>query len=125
MHADQVREMTPATPDDRTLERPRNDEIEPLLAHPRAARNALSARTIQAGCFSQGAFDTFKIQSFLVAQIKGRSDEYTRLLATSIRSFFRFLFFAGETTQDLSSSVPMVRKYRMSAPPSFLLPEQT
>jgi integrase len=60
-----------------------------------------------------------------LAQTKDRSDEYKRLLATSLRSFFRFLFFAGETTRDFSSCVPMVRKYRMSAPPSFLSPEQT
>jgi integrase/recombinase XerD len=88
-------------------------------------RDFLSTQTIQAGCLSQEAIDTLKIRSFLVAQTKGRSGEYTRLLATSLRSFFRFLFFTGETTRDLSSSVPMVRKYRMSVPPSFLSPEQT
>lgn len=88
-------------------------------------RDFLSTQTIQAGCLSQDAFDTLKIRSFLVAKTKARSDEYTRLLATSLRSFFRFLFFSGETARDLSSSVPMVRKYRMSAPPSFLSPEQT
>lgn len=85
----------------------------------------LSSQTIQAGFLSQDAFDTLKIRSFLVAQTKGRSDEYTRLLATSLRSFFRFVFFTGETARDLSSSVPMVRKYRLSTPPSFLSPEQT
>ena len=88
-------------------------------------RNFLVAQTIQAGCLSQDAIDTLNIRSFLVAQTKGRSGEYTRLLATSLRSFLRFLFFAGETARDLSGSVPMVRKYRMSAPPSFLSPEQT
>ena len=88
-------------------------------------RDFLSAQTIQAGCLSQDAIDTLKIRSFLVAQTKDRSGEYTRLLATSLRSFFRFLFFTGETARDLSSSVPMVRKYRMSTPPSFLSPEQT
>lgn len=89
-------------------------------------RDFLSTQTIQAGCLSQdNAIDTLKIRSFLVTQTKDRSGEYTRLLATSLRSFFRFLFFTGETARDLSSSVPMVRKYRMSAPPSFLSPEQT
>jgi len=88
-------------------------------------RNFLVAQTIQAGYLSQDAIDTLNIRSFLVAQTKGRSGEYTRLLATSLRSFLRFLFFAGETARDLSGSVPMVRKYRMSAPPSFLSPEQT
>ncbi|MBV8841701.1 MAG: tyrosine-type recombinase/integrase [Bryobacterales bacterium] len=88
-------------------------------------RNFVSVQTIQTGCLSRDAFDTLKIQNFLLAQTKGRSGEYARLLATSLRSFLRFLFFAGETTQDFSSAVPMVRKYRMSAPPSFLSPEQT
>jgi len=88
-------------------------------------RDFLSAQTFQAGCLSRDALETLNIRSFLLARTKGRSDEYTRLLATSLRSFFRFLFFAGEATRDRSCSVPMVRKYRMSAPPPFLSPEQT
>jgi integrase/recombinase XerD len=88
-------------------------------------RYFLSTQAIQTGCLSEDVIDPLKIRSFLVAQTKDRSGEYTRLLATSLRSFFRFLFFTGETARDLSSSVPMVRKYRMSAPPSFLSPEQT
>lgn len=88
-------------------------------------RDFLGAQVFQAGCLGRDAFETLNIRSFLLARTKDRSDEYTRLLATSLRSFFRFSFFAGETARDLSSSVPMVRKYRMSAPPSFLSPEQT
>jgi integrase/recombinase XerD len=88
-------------------------------------RDFLSEQTMPAGSLNPDALETLKIQSFLLAQTKDRSGEYKRLLATSLRSFFRFLFFAGETTRDLSSCVPMVRKYRMSAPPSFLSPEQT
>jgi site-specific recombinase XerD len=88
-------------------------------------RDFLSTHAIQTGCLSEDVIDPLKIRSFLVAQTKDRSGEYTRLLATSLRSFFRFLFFTGETARDLSGSVPMVRKYRMSAPPSFLSPEQT
>lgn len=88
-------------------------------------RDFLSTQTVQAGCLIQSAIDASNIRAFLVAQTKGRSDEYKRLLATSLRSFFRFLFFAGETARDLSNSVPMVRKHRMSTPPSFLSPEQT
>lgn len=88
-------------------------------------RDFLSAQSAQTGCFSQDAFETLNIQSFLLAHSKNRSGEYTRLLATSLRSFFRFLFFAGEISRDLSSSVPMVRKYQRAAPPSFLSVEQT
>jgi integrase/recombinase XerD len=88
-------------------------------------RDFLSQQPMQAGCLSQNAFDTLSIQNFLLAQTKDRSDEYKRLLAVSLRSFFRFLFFTGEATRDFSNSVPMVRKYRMSSPPSFLSAEQT
>lgn len=87
-------------------------------------RDFLSRQATEAGGLS-AIFDTLQIRSFLVAQTKGRSDEYTRLLAVSLRSFLRFLFFAGEIDHDVSGSVPMVRKYRMSRPPSFLSAEQT
>lgn len=88
-------------------------------------RDFLNEQTFQAGCLNRDAFETLNIRSFLLTRTKDRSDEYTRLLATSLRSFFRFLFFAGETARDLSNSVPMVRKYRRSVPPTFLPPEQT
>ena len=88
-------------------------------------RDFLSQQPMQAGCLSQDALTVLNIQNFLLAQTKNRSDEYKRLLAISLRSFFRFLFFTGEATRDFSNSVPMVRKYRMSAPPSFLSAEQT
>jgi site-specific recombinase XerD len=88
-------------------------------------RDFLSGQSFQAGCLSREALKTLNIRSFLLARTKDRSDEYARLLATALRSFFRFLFFAGEIQRDLSSSIPMVRKYRMSAPPQFLSPEQT
>lgn len=87
-------------------------------------RDFLSTQTVHGGCLSRDAIETSNVRNFLLARAKGRSDEYTRLLATSLRSFLRFLFFIGETARDISSSVPMVRKYRMSAPPAFLSPEQ-
>ncbi|HXE63906.1 MAG TPA: tyrosine-type recombinase/integrase [Bryobacteraceae bacterium] len=96
-----------------------------LLVYLPFIRDFLSAQHLESGRLSQDAFDTFRIRNFLVERTKDRSDEYTRLLATSLRSFFRFLFFSGETGRDLSSSVPMVRRYRLSRPPSFLSPEQT
>ena len=107
------------------LRRDRGLTINSIHVYVPFIRDFLSTQAIQTGCLSEDVIDPLKIRSFLVAQTKDRSGEYTRLLATSLRSFFRFLFFTGETARDLSSSVPMVRKYRMSAPPSFLSPEQT
>jgi integrase/recombinase XerD len=86
-------------------------------------RDFLAAQTTQAG-IAQDAFDTLTIRSFLLAQTKNHSDEYARLLATALRSFFRFLFLHGETSRDLSTSVPMVRRYRQAVPPAFLSPEE-
>lgn len=82
-------------------------------------RGFLSAQTTQSG-IATDAFDTLTIRNFLLSQTRNRSDEYARLLATALRSFFRFLFLSGETAQDLSSSVPMVRRYRQAVPPAFL-----
>lgn len=87
-------------------------------------RDFLAAQTTQTGCVAQDAFDTLTIRDFLLAQTLGRSEEYVRLLATALRSFLRFLFLRGETPRDLSTSVPMVRRYRQTVPPAFLSPQE-
>jgi site-specific recombinase XerD len=73
---------------------------------------------------SLGALDASTIQDFLLNRIQGRSSEYSRLLATALRSFLRFLFLRAEVPIDLSPSVPMVRKWRQSSVPTFILPEE-
>ena len=86
-------------------------------------RDFLAAQTTAAG-IAQDAFDTLTIRSFLLTQTQNRSDAYVRLLGTALRSFFRFLFLHGETSRDLSTCVPMVRRYRQAVPPVFLSPEE-
>ncbi len=86
-------------------------------------RDFLAAHSTDTGCVVQDAFDTLTIRDFLLAQTPGRSEEYARLLATALRSFLRFLFLQGEMSRDLSTSVPMVRRYRQTAPPAFLSPQ--
>jgi site-specific recombinase XerD len=71
-----------------------------------------------------GTFDAVTIRNFLIDHTLNRSGEYSRLLATSLRSFLRFLFLHGDTAQDLSPSVPTVRRWGTSAPPAFLSPEE-
>jgi len=68
--------------------------------------------------------DPVTVQSYLLASIRGRSSEYSRLLATALRSFLRFLYLVGETTIDMSLSVPTVRKWCGAAVPALLSPEQ-
>jgi site-specific recombinase XerD len=64
------------------------------------------------------------VRDFVLKQTRNRSTEYVRLLATALRSFFRFLFLSGQMPVDLSPAVPRVCKYRQSTPPAFLSPEQ-
>ena len=86
-------------------------------------RDFLAAQTTPAG-IAQDAFDTLTIRNSLVTEAQKRSDAYIRLLGTALRSFFRFLFLHGEMSRDLSTSVPMVRRYRQAIPPVFLSPEE-
>ncbi|HEY6302967.1 MAG TPA: tyrosine-type recombinase/integrase [Terriglobales bacterium] len=95
-----------------------------VLVYVPFVRDFLAAHSTQTGCVAEGAFDTLTIRDFLLAQTAGRSQEYIRLLATSLRSFLRFLFLHGELPQDLSTSVPMVRRYRQTVAPAFLSPEE-
>jgi len=70
------------------------------------------------------AFDAPMIRGFLLDRSVGRSSEYARLLATSLRSFSRFLFLRGLTPLDLSLAVPPVRTFRPSRLPSILTPDE-
>jgi site-specific recombinase XerD len=62
------------------------------------------------------------IQKFMLGRIRGRSSEWTRLLTVALRSFLQFLYVRGETSIDLSRSVPMVRKWRQASVPQYLAP---
>jgi integrase/recombinase XerD len=88
-------------------------------------RDWLSDHIARMGGVTMGAFDPATIQQFLVDHTRNRSSEYARLLATALRSFFRFLFLRGHQSTDLSPAVPTVCKYRNATVPAFLSPEQT
>ena len=70
------------------------------------------------------SFDATTIRNHLLTRSKGRSGEYMRLMAVALRSFCHFLFLRGDTSRDLSHSVPTVSKWRQSSVPKFLTPEQ-
>jgi len=85
-----------------------------------------SPLTPASGAFPR-SLNALAIRDFVLTQTsseRSRSSEYVRLLATALRSFFRFLFLSGQVPLDLSPSVPRVCKYRQSAPPAFLSPEE-
>ena len=81
-----------------------------ILVYVPFVRDLLRDQVSRAGGLSVKAFDAATIRSFLLNHVRERSGEYRRLLATSLRSFFRFLFLCGDLTVDLSLSVPTVRK---------------
>jgi len=84
----------------------------------------LTAQTTQTGCVFPESFDALIIRSFILDHTHDRSSEYTRLLCTALRSFFRFLVLCGQTLRDLSNSTPMVRRYRQAVVPAFLSTEE-
>lgn len=81
----------------------------------------LVART---GTAPLSGLDAVTVQDFLLDRIQDRSSEYSRLLATALRSFLRFLYLRGETTTDLSVSVATVRRWRQASVPAFFSPEE-
>lgn len=83
----------------------------------------LNEQIAKTGLISPGAFDAYGVRDFLLDRVRNRSSEYSRLLATALRSFFQFLYLRGETTIDLSLSVPTVRRWRQAQVHAFLSPE--
>jgi integrase/recombinase XerD len=91
-----------------------------VLVYRPYVRNLLAEQVANMGGVSVQAFDASAIRKYLLDHIRGRSGEYARLLATALRSFFRFLFLCGDLPRDLSGSVPTVSKPRPLAAPAFL-----
>jgi len=87
-------------------------------------RDFLAAQSGQTGRMSPESFDALAVRRFILDHTRDRSGEYRRLLCTALRSFFRFLVLCGQTSRDLSHSIPMVRKYRSTVMPAFLSPEE-
>lgn len=95
-----------------------------LLVYGPFIRDFLDSHSASDGSLLPEAFDAITIRNHLLARSKGRSPEYTRLMAVALRSFCHFLFLRGDTARDLYESVPSVRKWRQSTVPTFLTPEQ-
>jgi integrase/recombinase XerD len=87
-------------------------------------RDFLASQIAGGSCLSPGSFDALTIRRYLLARSLDRSAEYSRLLATALRSFFHFLFLRGDTPVELCVSVPTVRTWRQSSVPAFLSPEE-
>jgi site-specific recombinase XerD len=60
------------------------------------------------------------VREFLLARVRSLIPKRAQYLATTLRSFLRFLFLRGETAVDLSLAVPTVRRWRLSSVPRYL-----
>lgn len=94
-----------------------------ILVYSPFTQDFLTDRLTQLGSLSLGTLDASAVEGFLLDRIRGRSSEWSRLLATALRSFLRFLYLCGETALDLSRAVPAVRRWRLAEVPTFLSPD--
>ena len=96
-----------------------------VLVYAPFIRGLLVDEGAKTGSVSVDAFDATSIRSFLLERIHGRSGEHARLLATALRSFFRFLFLCGDLPTDLSASVPTVCNPAEIRCPLFCCPSKS
>lgn len=73
--------------------------------------------------FQPPSLDAQAVRAYLLDRTRGRSSAYAKLVATSLRSFLRFLFLRGETSLNLSIAVPTVRRWSRAPVHAFLTPE--
>jgi site-specific recombinase XerD len=95
-----------------------------ILVYTPFVRDLITDQVSKTGKMSVRGFDAHAIRSFILEHVRGRSGEYARLLATALRSFFRYLFLCGDLSTDLSVAVPTVRKCRHASLPVFLSPQE-
>jgi len=71
-----------------------------------------------------GRLDAQILRAFLFQKTRDRSSECVRLLATSLRSFLRFLHVKGDLRHDLTAAIPTVRRWSQAGVPRKLTPEE-
>jgi integrase/recombinase XerD len=78
----------------------------------------------QHGNASVRRLDARVLRGFLLERTQRRSSESVRLLATSLRSFLRFLHAHGEIRYDLTAAIPTVRRWAHPGVPRKLTTEE-
>jgi site-specific recombinase XerD len=64
------------------------------------------------------------IARFLLRHARSGSPKVARLMATALRSFFRFLFQDGQTDSDLARAIPGAPQWRLAEVPKYLEPDE-
>jgi site-specific recombinase XerD len=87
-----------------------------------------TARAFLSACFGNGPLalnklDPQNITRFMLGHAHKVSPKRAQLMASGLRSFFRFLYGRGEIARNLATSVPRVANWRLSELPKFLEPE--
>jgi len=68
--------------------------------------------------------DASDVTQFVLRYARTMSCRRSQLMTSALRGFFRFLYFRGDITSDLASSVPTVANWKMSELPKSLEPEE-
>jgi site-specific recombinase XerD len=76
------------------------------------------------GPLKLGELTPADVSTFVVRHAKIVSPGLMKMLPTSLRSFFRFLFQKGETGIDLAVVVPTIKHWRQTELPKFLSAEE-
>lgn len=76
------------------------------------------------GPFLFGQINSSDISNFVLRHGPGMSVGRAQLMTTAFRSFFRYLFQAGEQQTDLAGAVPTVANWRLAAVPKYLTSNQ-
>jgi site-specific recombinase XerD len=63
------------------------------------------------------------LTTFMLQQARQYSPAHAKLIATALRSFFRFLLQRGAITNDLAKAVPTVPNWHLSTLPKFMKAE--
>jgi site-specific recombinase XerD len=95
-----------------------------ICVYSRYIHDFLTTLMDRSGSVSPERVDALTVQEYLLARVRDRSSEWSKLLATALRSFFRFLHVRGETAIDLSLSVPTVRSWCQASVPTLLSLEE-
>jgi site-specific recombinase XerD len=78
----------------------------------------------QHGTNSIRRLDASKLRAFLLKEAQGKSSEYVRSLASSLRSFLRYLHAVGDIPHDLSAAIPSVSRRTQPDVPKRLTAEE-
>jgi site-specific recombinase XerD len=64
------------------------------------------------------------VARFLLRHARSGSPKVARLMATALRSFFRFLLQDGQTDSDLARAIPSAPQWRLAEVPKYLEPDE-